>query len=92
MAPTFSGVGLAAGQGHGLEHAFVAERRFLVGSFLWSRNIGSRFSMPRIGLLAYLHRQCNPDCVNLMAQPTPAVVLQLGKPGPAPVEFAISEK
>lgn len=31
-------------------------------------------------------------CVNLMAQPTPAVVLQLGRPGPVPVELAVRVK
>lgn len=36
--------------------------------------------------------QSNPDCVSLTAHPTPAVVLQLGTPGPAPVELAPSEK
>ena len=36
--------------------------------------------------------QLNADCVNFIAHPTPEVVLQLGKPGPAPTEFAPSEK
>jgi hypothetical protein len=60
MAPSLSGGDLAAGQGHGLEHAFMPECRFLVGSLL-IRLSGSGFLVSLTRLFACVHCHCNPD-------------------------------
>jgi len=61
MARSLSGSDLAAGQGHGLEYTFVAERRFLVGFLLLIRPSCGGLLMSLFSLVACIHTVFNPD-------------------------------
>ena len=85
---------LTAGKRRHLEYRLEPERR----RFVWL--LGACFTGLACQILVRLvihvkyspSGYCKSAWVNLTAHPTPAVVLQLGTPGPAPVELVVSVK